>query len=41
MADHQATWARLREMVRERFPDDDLAAEIAAREAFNAEEAAA
>jgi hypothetical protein len=32
MADHQATWVGLREAARERFPDDDLAAEIDAEE---------
>jgi hypothetical protein len=31
----------MRQMARERFPDDELAAEIAAREAFDAEEMAA
>jgi hypothetical protein len=41
MADHRATWVRLRELVRQRFPNDDLAAEIAARELFDAEETAA
>jgi hypothetical protein len=30
---------RLRELAQERFPDDELAAKITAREAFNAEEA--
>jgi hypothetical protein len=40
MANHQATWVRLRELARECFPDDELAAKIAAREAFDAEEAA-
>jgi hypothetical protein len=39
MADHQATWARLREVARQRYPDDDLAAEAAARALFDAEEA--
>jgi hypothetical protein len=34
-------WARLREVVRERFPNDDLAADIAARKTFNTEEVAA
>jgi hypothetical protein len=29
----------LRELAQERFPDDELAAKITAREAFNAEEA--
>jgi hypothetical protein len=41
MADHWVTWMRLRELARERFPDDDLAAKIAAREAFDAEETTA
>jgi hypothetical protein len=37
MDDHQATWVRLREAARERFPDDDLPTEIATREAFDVE----
>jgi hypothetical protein len=41
MADHRATWARLREVARQRYPDDDLAAEVAARALFDAEEMAA
>jgi hypothetical protein len=41
MYDHRAIWVRLREMARQLFPDDPLAAEIAAREAFDAEESAA
>jgi hypothetical protein len=41
MADHRAIWVRLRELAWERFPDDELAVEIAAREAFNVEESAA
>jgi hypothetical protein len=41
MADHWATWARLREVARQRYPDDDLAAEDAARALFDAEETAA
>jgi hypothetical protein len=40
MADHRATWARLREVARQRYPDDDMAAEAAARALFDAEEAA-
>jgi hypothetical protein len=40
MADHRATWARLREVARQRYPDDDLAAEAAARVLFDAEEVA-
>jgi hypothetical protein len=40
MADHRATWVRSREVARQRFPDDDLAAKIAARERFDAEETA-
>jgi hypothetical protein len=40
MADHRATWVRLRELAQQRFPDDDLAAEISARELFDAEETA-
>jgi hypothetical protein len=38
MADYWATWARLREVARQRYPDDDLAAEVAARALFNAKE---
>jgi hypothetical protein len=41
MADHRATWVRLREVARQCFPDDDLASEITARELFDAEDAAA
>jgi hypothetical protein len=41
MADHRATWVRLREVARQRFPDDDLAVESAARELFDAEETTA
>jgi hypothetical protein len=41
MSDHWATWVRLREEAWEWFPDDEVAAEIAAREAFDAEEMAA
>jgi hypothetical protein len=40
MADHRATWARLREVARQCYPDDDMAAEAAARALFDAEEAA-
>jgi hypothetical protein len=40
MADHHATWVRLREVARQRFPDDAQAAEVAARALFDAEEAA-
>jgi hypothetical protein len=40
MADHRATWVRLREVARQRYPDDDMAAEAAARARFDAEEAA-
>jgi hypothetical protein len=36
MADHRATWVRLREVARQRFPDDDLAAEIAGYPAHRA-----
>jgi hypothetical protein len=35
------TWARLREVARQRYPDDDLATEAAARAHFDAEETAA
>jgi hypothetical protein len=41
MADHRATWARQGEVARQRYPDDDLAAEVAARALFDAEETAA
>jgi hypothetical protein len=41
MADHRATWVRLRKVAWQRFPDDDLAAEIAARELFYTEETGA
>jgi hypothetical protein len=40
MADHRATWVRLREEARQRYPDDDMAAEAAARALFDVEEAA-
>jgi hypothetical protein len=40
MEDHCTTWARLRELARECFPDDEIAVEIAVRETFNVEEAA-
>jgi hypothetical protein len=40
MADHRATWVRLREVARQRYPDDDMAVEAAARALFDAEEAA-
>jgi hypothetical protein len=38
MADHRATWVRLRQIAGKRFLNDELATEIAAREAFDAEE---
>jgi hypothetical protein len=38
MADHRATWARLREVAWQRYPDDDRAAEAAARALFDPEE---
>jgi hypothetical protein len=45
MVDHRVNWVRLREVVQQRFPNDDLVAEIAVRELeiavrelFNAEE---
>jgi hypothetical protein len=41
MADHRATWVRLRKVARQRYPDDDMAAEAVARALFDAEEAAA
>jgi hypothetical protein len=41
MSDHRATWVRLRKMSRHRFSYDPLAAKIAVREAFDAEESVA
>jgi hypothetical protein len=40
MTDHRATWVRLREVARQRYPDDDMAAEATARALFEAEETA-
>jgi hypothetical protein len=40
MAGHRSPWSRLREVARQRYPDDDLAAKAAARAFFDAEEAA-
>jgi hypothetical protein len=40
IADHHAIWARLRDLVRQCYPDDDLAAETTARALFDGEEAA-
>jgi hypothetical protein len=40
MANHRATWVRLRKMARERFLNDELVMEIAAREAFDTKETA-
>jgi hypothetical protein len=40
MADHRATWVRLREVARQRYPDDDMAAETTVRVLFKTEEAA-
>jgi hypothetical protein len=40
MEDNRAIWVRLREMARQRFPNDELSSKIAVREAFNTEEAA-
>jgi hypothetical protein len=40
MADYRATWVRLREVARQRYPDDDMAAEAVARALFDTEEAA-
>jgi hypothetical protein len=40
MEDHRATWVRLREVARQRYPDDDIVAEAAARALFDTEEAA-
>jgi hypothetical protein len=41
MADHWETWVRLREVARQRFRDEDLVAELTARELFDAKETAA
>jgi hypothetical protein len=38
MAEHRATWARLREVARQRYHDDDLTAEVEMRALFNIEE---
>jgi hypothetical protein len=40
MADHRATWVRLRAVARQRYPDDDMAAEAATRALFDKEEKA-
>jgi hypothetical protein len=40
MSDHRPTWVRLRKVARPHYPDDDMAAEAAARALFDAEEAA-
>jgi hypothetical protein len=40
MADHWATWVTLRAVARQRYPNDDMAAEAAARVLFDKEEAA-
>jgi hypothetical protein len=40
MADHRATWVRVRAVARQRYPDDNMAAESAVRALFDAEEAA-
>jgi hypothetical protein len=40
MADHRATWVRLREVARQRYPDDDMAVEATARALFETEEVA-
>jgi hypothetical protein len=40
MADHRATWVRLRAVARQRYPDDDMAVEAAARALVDKEEAA-
>jgi hypothetical protein len=40
MADHRATWAKLRKVARHRYPDNDRAADATARALFDAEEAA-
>jgi hypothetical protein len=37
MADHWATWVRLMEVARHRYPDDDMAAEAEARALFDKE----
>jgi hypothetical protein len=38
MADHRATWVRLGEVARQRYPDDDMAAEATARALFDTEQ---
>jgi hypothetical protein len=40
MVDHRVTWVRLRKVAQQRFPNDDLAAEITVRELFDVEETA-
>jgi hypothetical protein len=40
MEDHRATWVRLRAVARQRYPDDNMTAEAAARALFDKEEAA-
>jgi hypothetical protein len=40
MADHRATWVRLRAVARQRYPNDDMAAEAVARALIDKEEAA-
>jgi hypothetical protein len=40
MADHRATWVRLREVAWQRYPDDDMAAGATARALFDKEAAA-
>jgi hypothetical protein len=40
MADHWATWVWLRKVARQRYLDDDMAAEAAARALYDTEEAA-
>jgi hypothetical protein len=41
MEDDRATWVRLREVARQRYPNDEHAAQVTARALFDAEEAAA
>jgi hypothetical protein len=39
MADHRATWLKLRAVARQRYPDDDMVAGAAAGALFDKEEA--
>jgi hypothetical protein len=40
MAEHRVTWARLREVARQHYPDDDMVAKATVRALFDAKEAA-